>query len=63
MWGAALLISPVLKEGATTVVAYLPASLWYDYYTGAPIVSPGSNFTLVGGARALQFDRNHNVCT
>ncbi|XP_054838775.1 sucrase-isomaltase, intestinal [Eublepharis macularius] len=34
MWGSALLISPVLDEGAVTVNAYIPSARWYDYYTG-----------------------------
>jgi len=39
MIGDALLISPVLTEGATEVVAYLPNEIWYDYYTHAPFDS------------------------
>ncbi|KAL8187964.1 UNVERIFIED_CONTAM: hypothetical protein K2H54_058633 [Gekko kuhli] len=34
MWGPALLISPVLDEGARSVNAYIPSARWYDYYTG-----------------------------
>ncbi|XP_072044621.1 lysosomal alpha-glucosidase-like isoform X1 [Amphiura filiformis] len=37
MWGNALMISPVLTEGATQVDAVIPKGLWYDYYTGANI--------------------------
>ncbi|XP_061493207.1 sucrase-isomaltase, intestinal [Rhineura floridana] len=33
LWGPALLISPVLEEGAVTVNAYIPDARWYDYYT------------------------------
>ncbi len=32
--GSSLLVSPVLEEGASTVDAYFPADLWYNYYTG-----------------------------
>ena len=32
MLGGAVLISPVLTEGATTVVATFPAGRWYDNY-------------------------------
>jgi alpha-glucosidase (family GH31 glycosyl hydrolase) len=32
MWGRALLISPVLDEGARNVTAYFPAGRWFNYY-------------------------------
>mmetsp|Transcript_1630 Transcript_1630/g.5773 ORF Transcript_1630/g.5773 Transcript_1630/m.5773 type:complete len:900 (+) Transcript_1630:70-2769(+) len=35
--GDALLVSPVLEQGATEVDAYFPAALWYDFYTGAAL--------------------------
>uniref|UniRef100_UPI00358F0BC8 sucrase-isomaltase, intestinal-like n=1 Tax=Myxine glutinosa TaxID=7769 RepID=UPI00358F0BC8 len=35
LWGPALLITPVLKKGDTTVRGYFPDALWYDFYTGA----------------------------
>ncbi|XP_043851669.1 sucrase-isomaltase, intestinal [Dromiciops gliroides] len=35
LWGPALLITPVLKQGAETVSAYIPDATWYDYETGA----------------------------
>jgi alpha-glucosidase (family GH31 glycosyl hydrolase) len=34
MVGDAILVSPVLMEGATSVNAYFPADVWYDFYTG-----------------------------
>uniref|UniRef100_A0A8C3Q1W3 P-type domain-containing protein n=1 Tax=Chrysolophus pictus TaxID=9089 RepID=A0A8C3Q1W3_CHRPC len=34
LWGPALLISPVLDQGAVSVNAYLPNARWYDYHTG-----------------------------
>ncbi|KAK3773169.1 hypothetical protein RRG08_013756 [Elysia crispata] len=34
LWGAALLISPVLTQGARSVSAYFPKDVWYDFYTG-----------------------------
>ncbi|XP_076845359.1 maltase-glucoamylase isoform X2 [Brachyhypopomus gauderio] len=34
LWGPALLITPVLEEGKTSVSGYLPNSRWYDYYKG-----------------------------
>ncbi|NXV53114.1 MGA protein, partial [Uria aalge] len=33
LWGPALLISPVLEQGAGAVNAYLPNARWYDYHT------------------------------
>ncbi|XP_012663563.1 sucrase-isomaltase, intestinal [Otolemur garnettii] len=35
MWGPALLITPVLRQGVDTVSAYIPDATWYDYETGA----------------------------
>uniref|UniRef100_H0V6I4 Sucrase-isomaltase, intestinal n=1 Tax=Cavia porcellus TaxID=10141 RepID=H0V6I4_CAVPO len=35
LWGPALLITPVLKQGAESVSAYIPDATWYDYETGA----------------------------
>jgi len=45
MIGGALLVSPVLTEGATTVTAYFPQATWYDLFTGAPagVTVPGWN--------------------
>ncbi|XP_057366105.2 maltase-glucoamylase-like [Daphnia carinata] len=42
MWGPALLISPVLRQGETSVDVYLPDDVWYDYYTGIRITVSGS---------------------
>ncbi|XP_078676770.1 lysosomal alpha-glucosidase-like isoform X1 [Branchiostoma floridae x Branchiostoma belcheri] len=46
LWGPALLFSPVLDEGMTSVDAYFPKARWYDYYTGAEI-SPSQQMTYV----------------
>jgi len=35
LWGKALLISPVLAAGASSVEAYFPAGAWYDFHTGS----------------------------
>uniref|UniRef100_A0A3Q2Z2S4 Glucosidase, alpha; acid (Pompe disease, glycogen storage disease type II) n=1 Tax=Hippocampus comes TaxID=109280 RepID=A0A3Q2Z2S4_HIPCM len=32
LWGSSLLISPVLKEGAMEVAAYLPPGIWYNLH-------------------------------
>ncbi|XP_069853023.1 uncharacterized protein [Dipodomys merriami] len=37
LWGPALLITPVLEEGADRVKAYVPDAVWYDYETGAKL--------------------------
>ncbi|XP_062988083.1 sucrase-isomaltase, intestinal [Elgaria multicarinata webbii] len=37
LWGPALMISPVLQQGAVTVTAYIPDARWYDYHTGKDI--------------------------
>uniref|UniRef100_F7BGM0 Sucrase-isomaltase n=1 Tax=Monodelphis domestica TaxID=13616 RepID=F7BGM0_MONDO len=34
LWGPSLLITPVLKQGADIVSAYIPDAVWYDYETG-----------------------------
>ncbi|XP_074048617.1 sucrase-isomaltase, intestinal [Macrotis lagotis] len=35
LWGPSLLITPVLRQGADRVSAYIPDAVWYDYETGA----------------------------
>lgn len=34
LWGPALLISPIVHEGETSVHVYLPHGIWYDFYKG-----------------------------
>uniref|UniRef100_A0A8B9UIY3 P-type domain-containing protein n=1 Tax=Anas zonorhyncha TaxID=75864 RepID=A0A8B9UIY3_9AVES len=41
LWGPALLISPVLEQGAVTVNAYFPNATWYDYHTDEYFSSKG----------------------
>eukprot|EP00794_Sanderia_malayensis_P012061 gene12061-13304_t len=49
MWGHALLISPVLKQGASSVQAYFPAGQWYSInQISANINSTGKQYTLPG---------------
>ncbi len=38
MIGDALLVAPVLEEGATTRTLYLPAGTWFDVWTGEAVV-------------------------
>lgn len=45
-YGDALLVSPVPDEGATSVEAYFPNDIFYDWYTGAPVAGQGANITL-----------------
>ena len=35
LWGDDLLVAPVTREGATAWPVYLPAGVWYDFWSGA----------------------------
>jgi alpha-glucosidase (family GH31 glycosyl hydrolase) len=37
--GPSLLVSPVLDQGATSVKAYFPTALWFDFETGASVAA------------------------
>lgn len=37
LWGRDLLIAPVFEKGAASRAVYLPAGLWYDWWTSRPI--------------------------
>ncbi|XP_067851464.1 sucrase-isomaltase, intestinal [Heptranchias perlo] len=39
LWGRAMMITPALDEGVTTVRAYVPDSRWYDWFTAKSIPS------------------------
>ncbi|KAM7146422.1 lysosomal alpha-glucosidase isoform 2-T2 [Macrochelys suwanniensis] len=41
MWGAGLLITPVLEAGKTKVSGYFPVETWYNLMTGSVIHSKG----------------------
>jgi alpha-glucosidase (family GH31 glycosyl hydrolase) len=45
MLGPALMISPVLQQGAVNKTAYFPSAIWYDWYSGAAVSAtvPGWN--------------------
>ena len=40
MLGSAILVQPVLKQGAKSVSVYLPAGVWYEKRSGARHVGP-----------------------
>jgi len=44
--GSAVLITPVLTQGASSVTGYFPAARWYDYYTHKGFISQGERVTL-----------------
>lgn len=44
MWGSAFLFNPALYQGQTEVKAYVPAGLWYDFYTGNSIEAKSGNY-------------------
>ncbi|XP_045686065.1 maltase-glucoamylase, intestinal-like isoform X3 [Phyllostomus hastatus] len=37
LWGPALMIAPVLEEGARSVYVYFPEASWFDFYTGRQV--------------------------
>lgn len=41
MWGAAILINPVLQKGAKEIQLYVPKGRWYDFFTGSKLDSKG----------------------
>ena len=45
-YGDALLVSPVTEKGETSVDAYFPNDIFYDWYTGRPVRGEGKNKTL-----------------
>nr|XP_060635574.1 sucrase-isomaltase, intestinal-like [Anolis sagrei ordinatus] len=43
LWGSALMIAPVLQEGARSVDVYFPDATWFDYYTGDKVPASSHN--------------------
>ncbi|XP_069784428.1 lysosomal alpha-glucosidase [Narcine bancroftii] len=46
LWGRSLLITPVLEPATISVTGYFPRGIWYDFYTGSPLVSTGEYIKL-----------------
>lgn len=48
MLGDALLVAPILSQGASTLSAYFPKGLWYNLYNYSTIdtSSGGQNITV-----------------
>ena len=53
MTGDALMISPVLFEGANATSAYFPAGDFYDLYTGTAVTSPAGGRNVTFQARLV----------
>ncbi|KAK6823973.1 maltase-glucoamylase sucrase-isomaltase lysosomal acid alpha-glucosidase [Aspergillus parasiticus SU-1] len=45
-YGDAILVSPIPDKGLTSVDAYFPDDIFYDWYTGTPVRGHGANITL-----------------
>jgi alpha-glucosidase/alpha-D-xyloside xylohydrolase len=38
LWGRDILVAPIVEPGATHRTVYLPDGLWYDFWSGAPVM-------------------------
>ncbi|KAG8412191.1 hypothetical protein J3458_014382 [Metarhizium acridum] len=48
LYGPALLVAPVTEPGATSADVYLPAGLFYDWYSHRPVRGAGRTVTVTG---------------
>lgn len=46
IFGRDILVSPVTDQGATSVTAYFPQDIFYDFFTGEKLIGRGANVTL-----------------
>ncbi|CAC5378647.1 GAA [Mytilus coruscus] len=53
LWGSSLMISPALAKGTTSIGAYFPSGVWYDWYTGGALHSNGSVVKLAAPANKI----------
>ncbi|XP_046544792.1 LOW QUALITY PROTEIN: sucrase-isomaltase, intestinal-like [Haliotis rubra] len=44
LWGAGLMISPILHEGQTSLSIYVPQGRWFDWYTGDVASEKGGSY-------------------
>lgn len=47
-YGPGILVAPILDQGATSVAAYLPKDIFYDWYTHKPICGTAGTHTFSG---------------
>lgn len=45
-WGDSILVAPVTEENSMSVSVYFPRDLFYDFYTGKPVIGQGKAVTL-----------------